>query len=89
MNVNYELVMKDLIYHLFLPKVLQHQKRYLWRGVIQTSRHENRGFRMMDWQDGRIENFPPFGYGQRLPYNNILDLVEFSLPNKWQKQLIT
>ena len=32
-NANYELVMKDLISHFFLTKVLQGQERYLRRGL--------------------------------------------------------
>ena len=32
-NENYELVMKDLIYHFSPPKALQRQKRYLRRGL--------------------------------------------------------
>ena len=35
-----------------------------------------------------LEKFPPFGTWQRPPYNKILDLVEFSLPKEWQKELI-
>ena len=34
-NANYELAMKDLIYHFFPPKALQHQKRYLRRGIYK------------------------------------------------------
>ena len=34
-NVNYKLVMKDLISRFFSPKVLQHQKRYLRRGLYK------------------------------------------------------
>ena len=35
-----------------------------------------------------FKNFSPFGSRQRLPDENILELVEFSLPKEWQKQLI-
>ena len=34
-NTNYKLAMKDLITHLFPPKALQCQKRYLRRGVYK------------------------------------------------------
>ena len=33
-------------------------------------------------------NFPPFGAVQRLPEDDILELVDFSLPKEWQKELI-
>ena len=35
-NAKYGLVMKDLVYHSFPPKVLQRQKRYLRRGLYKT-----------------------------------------------------
>ena len=35
-----------------------------------------------------LDNFPPFGAGQHLPEEEILELVEFSLPKEWQKELI-
>ena len=35
-----------------------------------------------------LEKFPPFGEGQRVPYDEILNMVEFSLLKKWQKELI-
>ena len=34
-NAKYGLVMKDLVYHSFPPKVLQRQKRYLRRGLYK------------------------------------------------------
>ena len=35
-----------------------------------------------------LEKFPPFGLGQQLPVNMILNLVEFSLPKECQKEPI-
>ena len=35
-----------------------------------------------------LDNSPPFEEGQRLPKYEILQLVEFSLLNEWQKELI-
>ena len=35
-----------------------------------------------------LEKFPLFGAGQQLPEYEILNLVEFSLPKEWQKELI-
>ena len=35
-----------------------------------------------------LKKIPPFGAGQRLPEDDILDLVEFSLLKEWQKKLI-
>ena len=35
-----------------------------------------------------INKSPLFGEGQHLPEDNILELVEFSLPKDWKKELI-
>ena len=35
-----------------------------------------------------LENLLTFGAGQHIPEENILKLVEFSLPKEWQKELI-
>ena len=35
-----------------------------------------------------LEKFRPFGAGKRLLDDNVIELVEFSLPKEWQKQLI-
>ena len=35
-----------------------------------------------------LNNFPPFGTVKRLPEDDILELVEFSLPKEWKKELI-
>ena len=34
-----------------------------------------------------LEKFLPFGAGQFLPEDEILELVEFSLPKEWQKEV--
>ena len=67
-NVNYELVMKDLISHFFPPKSLQHQKRYLRRGMYKPCNTKILDFicsidKMVDY----LENLSHFGAEQRLP----------------------
>ena len=34
-----------------------------------------------------FNNLSPFEAGQRLPEDDILELVKFSLPKEWQKEL--
>ena len=73
--------MKDLISHFFPPKVLQHHNIYLRRGVYKprdTKIHDLICF--IDKMVEYLKKFPPFGAGQRLPEDDILELVEFSLP---------
>ena len=78
--------MKDLISHFFLPNTLQHQKRYLRRGLYKPCDTNIRDFicwifEMVEY----LENVPYFGAGQRLPDNDILELVEFLLPKDCQQ----
>ena len=81
MNMNYELVMKYFITHFLPPKALKRQKIYLWRGLYNP-RNTNIWdfiFRIDDMVE-YLDNFLTFGIGQGLPENDILNLVEFSLP---------
>ena len=88
-KANYELAMKDLIYHFFPPKSLQLQKRYLSRDMYKPRYTKIRDFIWyIDEMVEYLEKFPPFGAGQRLQDKNILDRVEFSLPKRWQKERI-
>ena len=80
--------MKDLISHFFLPMALQRQKRSLIKAVYKTCDNNIIYFichiyNMVEY----LKKFPPFGAGQRLPDNEILDMVELSLPKEWQKKL--
>ena len=89
MNAKYELVMKDFIACLFPPKVLQHQTRYLLRGLYKPRNINISEFifqinKMVDY----LKKFPPFGASQHLLDDDILELVKFSLPREWQKELI-
>ena len=87
MNANYELVMKYFITRFFPPKELQSQKRYLQRGCTSPTAQT---FETSFWIDKMVEyleKFPPFGFGQGLSDNDILELVELSLPRDYQKEL--
>ena len=80
-NSNYELVMKYLISHFFPPKAPQRQKRYLRRGLYKPRDTKILYFicrigNMVEY----LDNFPPFGVVQCLQYEEILELVDLSLP---------
>ena len=82
-------MIKNLISHLFPPKALQRQKRYHGRGLYKPHSTNIRDFichiaEIVEY----LKKFPSFGAGQRLPEDEILKLVEFSLPKEWKKELI-
>ena len=81
--------MKDLISHFFSPKALQHHKRYLIRDIYKPCGTNIHDFIcQIDKMVKYLEKFPPFGVGQRLPEYEIPKLVEFSIPEEWQKLII-
>ena len=86
---NYELIMQVLTTHFFPLNAMQLQKRYLlW--VLFNSRNSKIG--KFDWRVDNIvqyiEYFPTFRTAQELPDDKIIYPIEFSLPRKYQKQLI-
>ena len=63
-NTNYELVIKELIFHFFPPKVIQRQKRYLRRGVYKPRDTKIRYLVCsIDEIIEYLKKFPPFGSG--------------------------
>ena len=68
--------MKDLIFHFFPPKALQRQKSYLRRGLSKPPNTNIRDFflcigKMVEY----LEKLPLFKASQRLPEDDILELV--------------
>ena len=69
--------MKDLITHIFPPKALQIQNRYLQRGVYKTCDTNIRNFvRRIDKIVEYLNNFLLFGSNRGLPESEILDIVK-------------
>ena len=63
-NTNYELVIKELIFHFFPPKVIQRQNRYLRRGVYKPRDNKIRYLiRSIEEMVEYLKKFPPFGAG--------------------------
>ena len=83
-NANHELVIKDMISHLFPPKALQCKKRYLIRGLYKP--RDTKIWNLICQIDNVVEyleKFPLFGEGQCLPEDEILEIVDFLLPKEW------
>ena len=66
-KANYEFPIKHLITHLFPPKALQHQKRYLQRGIYNPCNTKIRDFiYRVDEMVYYIEKLPTIGINQGL-----------------------
>ena len=78
---NYELVIKDVISHLFTLKATQRHKRYL-HGGLDKPRDDNICdiiFRIDEIVE-HLDKFPPFGNNQGLSDYKVLKIMEFLLP---------
>ena len=86
---NYGLAIQDLIYNLLPPKVPQQQKRYLLHGLYNYQKTKTCDFICRVNEIVKyIDHFPPFGDYQGLPEDEILNLMEFALPQECQKEIL-
>ena len=99
-NDNYETCWKVLAYHVLPTRALQRQRRYIRRHLRKPQSMNFRVFTarvlelngyMAFFPNGQLnEHGVPLGFGveQSLPADELLDILEFALPNTWQKLLI-
>ena len=82
-NSNYELATKNLITHLFPPKALKRHRRYLRRGIYKNRDTKIREFICSNDEIVKnLDKFPPFGTNQDLLEDEILDILELSIPRE-------
>ena len=85
--LNVEAVIKDLRGQLFPQRALQQQKRYMRRSLCRprnmfTRMYVNHVLEMND----QLASYSGTGDNQdgtKLPENEILDLLQFGIPNTW------
>ena len=76
--------MKDLITRFSPPKALQIHKRCLRAGLYNPHDTKIREFICRIYEIVEyLKNFLPFGANQGLPKDEILKLLELSLPRDW------
>ena len=79
-NKNCKLVIQDLISHFLLQKSLQHQKRYLHRGLYNPCETKIREFIFRITNIIKyLDQLPSFSYYQGLPQDKILEIVDFAM----------
>ena len=80
-NANYELVMKDLISHFFLPGRFSARRGTSGGGCTKPRKNKIRYFIChINNMVKNLKKFSPFEAVQCLPEDKIIQLVEFSLP---------
>ena len=86
---NYGLAIQDLISNLLPPKGPKNQKRYLCHGLYKKSKTKTCDFICRVNEIVKyIDHFPPFGDYQGLPEDEILNIMEFALPQECQKEIL-
>ena len=90
--LNAEAILKDLRNQLFPQRALQQQKRYMRRSLRKPRNMSIRMYvnRILELND-QLASYPGTGDNQdgtKLPEDEILDLLEFGIPNTWQKAML-
>ena len=88
-NQNYLIATNGLVDHVFPRRALATQKccmRQFMRKPATMTMHEYMA--RLTKINGKLDQFPPNAANQSLPQDNILDIGEFGMPNKWQHEMI-
>ena len=88
-DASYERALKALVDHVFPRRALHHQKQYMRRFMRKPFDTKSKDFvaRVQQLND-YLNMFPPFKNNQMLPEDELLDILEFSIPATWQKEFI-
>ena len=90
--LNAEALIKDLRDQLFPQRALQQQKRYMRRSLRKPRNMSIRVYvnRVLEMNDQLVSYPGTFDNtdGTKLPEDEILNLLEFGIPNTWQKAML-
>ena len=88
-NANFELSLTDVSTHIFPQRALAHQKRYMRRYMRKPREVAMREFaaRVSELNE-YLSEFPPYAVNQNLSNEEIVDILEFAVPNSWQKSMV-
>jgi hypothetical protein len=90
-NDNFLACMRDVTTHIFPARALQMQKRFMRRFLRKPAGTKTREFvARVNEINEFIREFPTVNgeAATPLPEDEILDLLEFGVPNSWQKQFL-
>ena len=86
---NFKLCLRDVTTHVFPQRALSRQKRYMRRHMRKTREFTTREFaaRLAEL-NAYLAEFPPFEDDQGLAQDEIVDILNFGVPNTWQKNMV-
>ena len=86
-STNLRVVLDKLVEHLFPARALAEQKRYMRRYLKKPRPTKFRDFvNRVKEMNAKLAGFPPFQPNQQLPEDELLDLLESSIPKGWQEK---
>ena len=86
---NFRTCVEELKKHVFPRKALSSQKRYMRRFLRKPRDMPIREFvtRLVEINELLVE-FPPSGPNNKLPMDELMDIVEFAVPATWQRAMV-
>ena len=87
---NFELALQAVTEYVFPKRALTMQKRYMRRIMRKPKKVKTRQYCARYAEINKyLEEFPPFkGKIQCIPEDEVLEHLEFAVPNTWQKQMV-
>ena len=87
-NENYQETMEHLGSHVFPTKALQKQKRYMRRVLRKPRDLTTRDYVARVCEiNNLLASFPGADENSKLPEDELLDILEFGMPNSWQRAM--
>ena len=87
--LNFNECLRAVCESVFPVSALKHQKRYMRRVLRKPKDMTMKAYYARFQELNRyLERFPPFAARQKLPNDEVLEHMEFAIPNSWQKQMI-
>lgn len=88
-NNNFVTCLNAVTQHVFPQKALQYQRRYMRRYMRKPRDIKTREFYSRVQEiNAYLNQFPPFGQTQRLDDDDIIEILEYSVPASWQKDMV-
>ena len=86
---NFETCLQAVTKHVFPQRAMAHQKRYMRRYMRKPRDMSTREFvARVTELNAYLTEFPPFEENQKLDDQEIMDILEFGVPNSWQKNMV-
>lgn len=86
---NCQVCLNEVTRHVFPQRALQYQRRYMRRYLRKPVNVSTRAFnaRLVE-MNAYLPEFPPFGPQQQLADDDLSEILEFAVPNSWNRTMV-